>query len=49
MKFHGGPPNSENEKPSTAPISVPSRRSREAFTVAPTFDCSTMMALMEPQ
>ena len=30
-------------------MSVPSSRSREAVTVAPTFDCKTIMALIEPQ
>ena len=30
-------------------MKVPRMRSREAVTVAPTFDCMTMMALMDPQ
>ena len=49
MKFHGSAPKSENEKPSTAPISVPSMRSREAVTVAPKLDCNTIIALIAPQ
>ena len=36
-------------KTKEAPMRVPRRRSREAVTVAPTFDCITMMALMDPQ
>ena len=35
--------------PSPAPIAVPANRINDAFTVAPTLDCSTIIALIAAQ